>query len=105
MAIIRVLAEFLVGLGFLSSISYIKSIPTLENLSAVGKSGPNVTLINLFFLGLEWPWVGEFVVLIIMFICFPTQHNLVNRKRPIPLFLEGISPPKQLPGNGDLFYE
>ena len=45
------------------------------------KSGPNSTL-NLFFLGLGWPWVGEFVGVIIIFICFPTQHILVYRKRP-----------------------
>ena len=28
----------------------------------------------LIFLGLGWPWVGEFVGFIVMFICFPTQH-------------------------------
>ena len=26
-----------------------------------GKCGPNATFLNLFFLGLGWPWVGEFV--------------------------------------------
>ena len=35
------------------------------------------------FLGLGWPWVGELVGFTIMFICFPTQHNVVNRKHPI----------------------
>ena len=48
----------------------------------MGKSGPNVTF-DLFFLGLGWPWVGEFVGFVIMFTCFPTQQNLVNRKHRI----------------------
>ena len=55
----RVFADNLVGLGF-SSVSYIKPILTHEKLFAVGKSGPNATF-NLIFLGLGWPWVGEFV--------------------------------------------
>ena len=46
----RVFAENLVGLGFLSSISYIKYIPTHEKIIDVGKNGPNTTF-NLFFLG------------------------------------------------------
>ena len=41
---------------------------------------------NLFFLGLGWPWVGEFVGFILIFTCFPTQHNLVNRNCLIPLW-------------------
>ena len=76
---IRVFAENLVGLGFLESVSYIEPIPTHENLFAVGKSGPTATF-NLIFLGLGWPWVGEFVDFIIIFICFPTQQSFVNRK-------------------------
>ena len=40
----------------------------------MGKSGPIATF-NLFFIGLGWPWVGEFVGFIIIFTCFPTQHN------------------------------
>ena len=47
---IRVFAENLFGLGFLQSVSYIKSIPTHEKLFAVGKRGPNATF-NLIFLG------------------------------------------------------
>ena len=62
--IVGVFAENLVGIGFLYSVSYIKSIPTHEKLFAVGKSGPNSTF-NLIFLGLGWPWVGEFVGFII----------------------------------------
>ena len=66
----RVLAENLVGLGFLYK--YIKSIPTHEKISAVGKNGPNATF-NLFFLGFGWPWVGEFVgFTILIIICFQT---------------------------------
>ena len=44
---------------------------------------PNATF-HLIFLGLGWPWVGEFVgfILVVIFTCFPTQHNLVNRKHP-----------------------
>ena len=51
-----------------------KPILTHETLFAVGKSGPNATF-NLFFLGLGWPWVGEFDGFIIIFISFPTQKN------------------------------
>ena len=39
----------------------------MKNYSPVGKSGPNATF-NLFFLGLGWPWVGEFVGFVIIFI-------------------------------------
>ena len=47
----------------------------------MGKSGPYATF-HLIFLGLGWPWVGKFDDFIIIFICFPTQHNLVCRKHP-----------------------
>ena len=36
----------------------------------MGTSGPN-TALNLIFLGLCWPWVGEFVGFIVIVICFP----------------------------------
>ena len=70
-------AENLVGLGFLQSVSYLKSIQTHEKLFAAGKSGPNATF-NLIFLGLGWRWVGEFVGFIIIFTCFlnPTQFGI-----------------------------
>ena len=74
-------AENLVGSGFLSSVFYIKSIPTHQKLFAVGKSGPNATF-NLILLGLGGPWVGKLVGFIIVFKCFPTQQKLVNRKHP-----------------------
>ena len=35
-----------------------------------------------FFLGLGWPWVGDFDGFIIIFVLFPTQQKLVNRKTP-----------------------
>ena len=54
----------------------------MKNSFAVGKSGPNATF-NLIFLGLGWPWVGEFDGFIVIFVCFPTQQNLVYRKHPI----------------------
>ena len=47
----------------------------------MGKSGP--TCLNLFLLGLGWPWVGaEFRRFHSNIYIFPTQQNLVNRKRP-----------------------
>ena len=61
---IRLVAENLVGLGLLVVCFLYKSMPTHEKLFAVGKSGPNSTF-NLIFLGLGWPWVGEFVGFII----------------------------------------
>ena len=65
---------------------YTKSIRNHEKLCAVGKSGPTATC-NLFFLGLGWPWVGEFVGFIIISICFLTQQNLVKRKHRINIVL------------------
>ena len=67
------LAENLVGLG-LQSVSYIKPIPTYEKIFAVGKSGPNAPF-KLIFLGLGWPWVGEFDGFIIALILFTTRQN------------------------------
>ena len=46
---------------------------------------------DLFFLGLGWPWVGEFVGFILIPICFSTQHNLVNRKHLITTKRVGFS--------------
>ena len=43
------------------------------------------------FIGLGWPWVGEFVGFIIICTCFPTQHNLVYRKHPIAGLFRGMS--------------
>ena len=77
------------GLGFLWSVSYTKPMPTHKKLFAVGKSvrcGKEVAQMprfNLFFLGLGWPWVGEVLGFIIIFKCFPTQHNLVSQKHPV----------------------
>ena len=53
----------------------------------MGKSGPNATL-DLFFHGFGWPWVGEFDGFMIIFICFPTQPNLVYCKHPSVLRLD-----------------
>ena len=47
----------------------------------MGKSGSNATF-NNFLIGLGWPWVGAFVGFITIITCFPTQHNLINRKHP-----------------------
>ena len=68
---IRAFSENLIGLGFLVVCSYIK--PTHEKIFAVGKSGPDATF-DLFFLGLGWPWVGEFVGFTMILIRFPTNR-------------------------------
>ena len=41
-------------------------------------------LFGLIFLGLGWPWVGEFVgfIMIFIFVSQPNK-NVVNRKHPI----------------------
>ena len=52
-------------------LSYTKPIPTHgRNIGCMGKSGPYAAF-KLFFLGLGWPWVGEFIDLIIFFISNP----------------------------------
>ena len=58
---------------------YEKPIPTNQKIFAVGKSGPNATF-NLFFLGLGWPYVGDFVGFIIIFI--QPNRTWKNPKRP-----------------------
>ena len=55
----RVFAEILVGVGFLWSVSYVKSILTHENYLLWEKVA-RMPLFNLIFLELGWPWVGEF---------------------------------------------
>ena len=52
--------------GFRVACFLYKINPNPRKIFAVGKSGPNATL-KLFFLGLGWPWVGEFVGFVIMF--------------------------------------
>ena len=59
----------------------------------IQSSGPKATF-NLVFIGLGWPWVGELVCFIIVFIftCFPTRHDQVNRKTPQePVFSINLS--------------
>ena len=62
-----------VGFLVLCFLYKVKYQPT-NNYLLWAKSGPNTTF-NLIFLGLGWPWVGEFVDFIIILVCFPTQHN------------------------------
>ena len=50
-----------------------------KNICCGKKSGPNATF-SLFFLGLGWPWVGEFDGFMLIFVLFSTQYNLVDRK-------------------------
>ena len=40
----------------------------------------SIATFNLIFLGLVWPWVGEFVGFMIIFTCFPSPQNSVNCK-------------------------
>ena len=67
-------------LGFLVCFLY-KINPNPRKNIFCEKTWPNATF-DLVFLGLSWPRVGEFVGFIVIFICFPTQQNLVNRKDP-----------------------
>ena len=48
----------------------------------MGKSGLNAAFNLILFLGLGWPWVGEFVGFLEKIRCFPTQRIVVNRKHP-----------------------
>ena len=59
--------------GFLV-FGFLHKIHPTKNYLLREKSDPNATF-NLFFLGFGWPWVGEFVGFIIIFVCFPTQHH------------------------------
>ena len=69
--------------GFLAVCYLYKIKPNLRKKKCCEeKSGPKATF-NLFFLRLGWPWVEEFVGFMVIFTCFPTQQNLVNRKHPI----------------------
>ena len=71
----RVFADDFGWVGFLVVCLLYKTNPNpRKKIFAVGKSGPRASL-NLIFLGLGWPWVGEFVGFIIIFISFPTQRN------------------------------
>ena len=80
----RVLAENLVALGFLQSVSEIKSMPTHEKLFAVGKKcGPNAHfLTSFFFLGSGWPWVEEFVGFTITLNTFSNPTELGRLQTP-----------------------
>ena len=53
-------------------LSYTKPIPTHEKLPSCGKTVAQMPLLTKYFLGLGWPWVGEFVGFIMIFACFPT---------------------------------
>ena len=68
-----VFKENLVGVGFLVVCFLYKPIPTYEKIFAVGNSGPNATF-NLFFPGLGWLWVGEFVGFMIIFTWYMFSH-------------------------------
>ena len=73
----RVFAENLAGLGFLQSVLLYKTDPNPRKVHFCGKKWPPNATFNLVFLGLGWPWAGEFIGFIIFCLCFPTQQNLV----------------------------
>ena len=64
----RVFAVNLIGFGFFWSVSYMKSIPNPRKTVCCGKTWHKCHF-DLIFLGLGWPWVGEFVGFIITRIC------------------------------------
>ena len=53
--------------------------------------GSEMCIRDRFFLGLGLPLVAESLGFIIIFICFSTQQNLVNRKDPYISVHSGIS--------------
>ena len=60
-----------------------KNTPNPRKIICCGKKAAQMPLLiySVFFLGSGWPWVGECVGFIIMFICFtcvasPTKKNL-----------------------------
>lgn len=55
--------------------------PTKKTFCCGKKVAQNASF-NHILLVLGRPWGGEFVGFAIIFICFPTQHNLVYRKHP-----------------------
>ena len=60
-----------------------KTNPNPPKIICCRKKWPKRHFLTNFFLGLGWPWVGEFVgFTMIRFRYFPTQHNLVYRKSP-----------------------
>ena len=69
----------LVGLGLLvvCFLPVYKTNPNRRKVIYRGKKVTQNATFTLFFLGLGWPWVGEFVGFIIILRCFPTQQNLV----------------------------
>ena len=75
-------AEKLAGIGFLQSVSYIKSIPTHEKNICGEKKVAQLPPYNLVFLGLGWPWVGEFVGFMIICTRYmfssPTEFGIAN---------------------------
>ena len=72
-SVTRVLAENLVGLGFLQPVSYIKSIPTHEKKHLLWGKVAHTPLLSPIFLGLGWPWVREYRQF---------RNNSVNCKYP-----------------------
>ena len=50
-----------------------------------------------------WPWVGEFIGFIIIFVSFATQQKLVNRKHPLSR-LSGSSSVQEPPSVSEVLW-
>ena len=81
------------GVGFLEVCFLYKTNPDPRTLICRGKKWPKMPLLTCFFLGLGWPWVGEFVGFIIIFTSFmfsnPTE--LGNSQTPYCVTTSGIT--------------
>ena len=81
----RVFTENSVGLDFLFLVVCFlyETNPNPRKNICLCEKVVQTPLFNLIFLGVGWPWVGEFDGFIILLVCFPTEQNLVYRRHPI----------------------
>ena len=85
--LIVVFAENSGGLAFFVVCFLYKINPKPTKKYLLWEKVAQMPLSAYFFLGVGWPWVGEFVGFIIILICFPAQHNLINSKHPSPTLM------------------
>ena len=72
------------GLSFLVVCFLYKTSPNPRKTIFCGDKVAQMPLSTYFsWVGLGWPCIGGFVGFIIIFLCFPTQQKLVNRKHPV----------------------
>ena len=83
--IIRVFAEF--GWVRFLAVCFLYQInPNPRKNYLLREKLAHMALSNLIFLGLGWPWVGEFVGFTIIFMFYNrTEIRIINRKHPIKL--------------------